>query len=90
MNKETISKDDILKRIRWRSRRGVLENDLILTKFLDNYEKELTFDELNSYSELLELNDNDLMDLLLGKKEPAGELNNNQLKSLLKLIRENN
>ena len=80
MNKETISKDDILKRIRWRSRRGVLENDLILTKFLDNYEKELTFDELNSYSELLELNDNDLMDLLLGKKEPAGELNNNQLK----------
>ena len=90
MNKETISKDDILKRIRWRSRWGVLENDLILTKFLDNYEKELTFDELNSYSELLELNDNDLMDLLLGKKEPAGELNNNQLKSLLKLIRENN
>ena len=29
-------------RLRWRARRGLLENDLIVTRFLDAHEAELT------------------------------------------------
>ena len=29
-------------RLRWRARRGLLENDLMLTKYLDTYESALT------------------------------------------------
>ena len=29
-------------RLRWRARRGLLENDLIITRFLDAHEKDLT------------------------------------------------
>jgi antitoxin CptB len=60
-------------RLRWRSRRGLLENDLILSKFLDQHESTLSDEEVDALSRLLELSDNDLMDLLLARKEPEGE-----------------
>ena len=33
-------------RLRWRARRGLLENDLILTRFLDAHEAAMTDDEV--------------------------------------------
>ena len=33
-------------RLRWRARRGLLENDLIITRYLDAYEAELTDDDV--------------------------------------------
>jgi antitoxin CptB len=53
-------------RLRWRSRRGLLENDLILTRFLDQHESQLTDEEVDAFSRLMELPDNDLMNVLLG------------------------
>lgn len=57
-------------RLRWRARRGLLENDLLLTRFLDAYELTLTDEEVDAFSRLMALSDNELMDLLLQKKEP--------------------
>jgi len=37
-------------RLRWRSRRGLLENDLILTRFLDAQETTLTDDEVDAFT----------------------------------------
>jgi antitoxin CptB len=59
-------------RLRWRARRGLLENDLIVTRFLDAHETGLTDEEVDAFSRLMELADNELMDLLLARKEPAG------------------
>ena len=59
-------------RLRWRARRGLLENDLILTRFLDAHEAALTDDEVDALTRLLDLSDNELMDLLLARKKPAG------------------
>jgi antitoxin CptB len=53
-------------RLRWRSRRGLLENDLILSRFLDAHELSLTDDDVDAFTRLMELPDNDLMGLLLG------------------------
>ena len=61
-------------RLRWRARRGLLENDLILTRFLDAHEETMTDEEVDALTRLLDLADNPLMDLLLGRAEPEGEL----------------
>ena len=61
-------------RLRWRSRRGLLENDIIMERFFLRYERELSDADVGAMTTLLELGDNDLMDLLLARKEPEGEL----------------
>ena len=74
-------------RLRWRSRRGLLENDLILTRFLDQHESTLTDEEVDALTRLLELADNDLMHLLLGRKEPAEEADLPHVHALLARLR---
>ena len=59
-----------LNRIRWRSRRGMLENDLVLTRFLDGKGASMTEAEVAMLDRLLELSDNDLWDLIVGRREP--------------------
>jgi antitoxin CptB len=59
-----------LNRIRWRSRRGMLENDLVLTRFLDGKGALLTEAEVAMLDRLLDLSDNDLWDLIAGRREP--------------------
>ena len=74
-------------RLRWRSRRGLLENDLILTRFLDTQEITLTDDEVDAFTRLLELSDSALMDLLMGRNEPSDDLDLPNVHGLLKKIR---
>ncbi|MEO6919599.1 MAG: succinate dehydrogenase assembly factor 2 [Collimonas sp.] len=74
-------------RLRWRARRGLLENDLILTRFLDAHEATMTDDDVDAFSRLMELSDNELMDLLLVRKEPDGLLDLPQMHALLARIR---
>jgi antitoxin CptB len=74
-------------RLRWRSRRGLLENDLILTRFLDANECSMTDEEVDAFSRLLELPDNDLMNLLLAGKEPEGELDVPHVHAILAKLR---
>ena len=75
-------------RLRWRSRRGLLENDLILTRFLDAHEEELTDEEVDALTRLLDLADNPLMDLLLGRSEPSGEVDLPHVRALLARLRQ--
>ena len=74
-------------RLRWRGRRGLLENDLLLTRFLDQHEETLTDEEVEAFSILLELPDNDLLNLLLARKEPDGEIDTPQVRALLTRLR---
>ena len=61
----------MLNRLRWRCRRGMLENDLILTRFLDARGDAITDQEVAALDVLLEMSDNELWDLLSGREEPA-------------------
>ena len=74
-------------RLRWRSRRGLLENDLLLTRFLDQHETELTDVEVDALTRLLNLSDNDLMELLLERKEPEGDIDLPHVHALLVRLR---
>jgi antitoxin CptB len=58
-----------LRRIRWRCRRGMLENDLILARFLDAQAGMLTEDDVANLDALLDMTDDTLWDLLAGRAE---------------------
>ena len=49
-------------RLRWRARRGLLENDIVFERFFGRYEHDLTDADVGALSRLLDLSDNDLMD----------------------------
>jgi antitoxin CptB len=74
-------------RLRWRARRGLLENDLILTRFLDAHEVTMSDEEVDAFSRLMDISDNELMDLLMGKTEPEDQLDLPQVKTLLTRLR---
>ena len=58
-------------RLRWRARRGLLENDILLGRFLEKELMSLGAAELVLLDELLRLDDNDLLDILMGRSEPG-------------------
>jgi antitoxin CptB len=58
-----------LRRLRWRCRRGLLENDLMLARFLERHAAGLDEARLGALNALLEYGDNDLWDLLSGRAE---------------------
>ncbi|GGC00483.1 succinate dehydrogenase assembly factor 2 [Oxalicibacterium flavum] len=74
-------------RLRWRGRRGLLENDLIVTRFLDRHEETLSDEEVEAFSMLMELPDNDLLNLLLTRSEPEGESDLPHVHALLAKMR---
>jgi antitoxin CptB len=57
-------------RIRWRCRRGLLELDLILKRFLEVHFDRLDARQRELFSELLDQPDNDLLDWALGRGVP--------------------
>jgi succinate dehydrogenase flavin-adding protein (antitoxin of CptAB toxin-antitoxin module) len=59
-----------LDRIRWHCRRGLLELDILLSRFLHKEFEALAPAELEAFKGLLELSDNDLWDLISGRAEP--------------------
>ncbi|MDK2125534.1 FAD assembly factor SdhE [Parachitinimonas caeni] len=60
-------------RLRWRSRRGLLELDLVFSRFLQHEFDSLSDAEFEIYQDLLLLPDNDLLDLVDGKTESKDE-----------------
>jgi antitoxin CptB len=76
------------RRLRWRARRGLLENDLVLTRFLDRHEATLTDDDVLGLHHLLDQTDNALLDLILGRVEPEPELDHPAIRSVLMRLRE--
>ncbi|SOE50671.1 YgfY COG2938 [plant metagenome] len=75
-------------RLRWRARRGLLENDLIITRFLDAHETTLSGEDVAALTQLFEEGDNDLLDLLLGRTEPEGALDTPAVRDILRRLRE--
>ena len=54
------------KKIIWRARRGLLENDIILERFFLKYQKDLSGGEWLALEKLLSKTDNELLDIILG------------------------
>ncbi len=82
-----------LSKLRWRCRRGMLENDLFLERFFDRHGKALTERNGHALNELMDLSDNDLLDLHLGRKALAeidASLDRDDVAEVLAMLRVSN
>jgi antitoxin CptB len=76
-----------LNRLKWRSRRGMLENDLFVERFFRRHEASLTERNVAALQALMDLADNDLLDLFLCRREPQGSLDCAEVREVLAQIR---
>ena len=77
-----------LSKLRWRCRRGLLENDLFVERFFRRHEETITTRQADGLMALMDLSDNDLLDLLLARREPQGELDRPDVREVLALMRQ--
>ena len=70
--------DEVTRRMEWRCRRGMLELDLLLSRFVKAFLPHLNYLQMEALNELLELPDNVLWKLITGpdydKNKPNGQL----------------
>lgn len=79
-----------LSKLRWRCRRGLLENDILIERFFDRYAPNITVAQAQGLTDLMDLSDNDLLDLLLSRKPlevVAPEINNARTEIVLKMLK---
>ena len=77
-----------LSKLRWRCRRGLLENDLFIERFFQRFESSLTVRQAGGLEVLMDLADNDLLDLLLCRKEPEGDIDRPDVRDVLAMLRQ--
>ena len=81
-----------LYRLKSDARRGLLENDLILQRLFERYGAQLGVEDGKVLSQLLALDDNDLMDLLIGRKDSVPtlekEMQSDSFRIVLQKLRE--
>jgi antitoxin CptB len=79
-----------LSKLKWRCRRGLLENDIFIDRFFRRYEITLTVKQAQGLSALMDLSDNDLLDLNLARKSLAqvdAELDRDEVREILSMLR---
>jgi antitoxin CptB len=76
-----------LSKLRWRCRRGLLENDLFIERFFKRYEEQLTVGQAQGLTLLMDLADNDLLDLLLRRKELPVDTTTSEEREVLVMLR---
>ena len=86
MNEKLVDERS-LSRLKWRCRRGLLENDLLIERFFARHEAGVTVKQAAALGELMDLADNDLLDLLLRRREPEGDINTSDVKQVLEMLR---
>ncbi|MCX7241463.1 MAG: succinate dehydrogenase assembly factor 2 [Burkholderiales bacterium] len=81
-----------LSKLRWRCRRGLLENDLFLERFFQRFGASLNHRQANALGDLMELGDNDLLDLNLSRKtisQVQTQLDRKDVHEILRMLKEN-
>lgn len=61
-------------RLRWRTRRGLRELDMVLQRYLKDVYPNVSAEEQAAFADLLEQNDSDMLDWLLGRRLPPEHL----------------
>lgn len=80
-----------LSKLKWRCRRGLLENDLFIERFFQHHEATLTVRQAAGLTTLMELSDHDLLDLNLGRKPLAAvapEMDREEVREVLTMLQQ--
>ena len=76
-----------LRRLRWRARRGLLENDLVLERFFAAHGDSLDEPTVAGLDALLDLPDNELLDLILERTDSSSAPGGAETLRVLQLLR---
>ncbi|MDO9158316.1 MAG: succinate dehydrogenase assembly factor 2 [Burkholderiaceae bacterium] len=87
MTTSSLLDERALSKLKWRCRRGLLENDLLLARFFARHEATLNVEQATGLEILMDLSDNDLMDLFLGRKDPEAALDRPEVWQVLRMVR---
>lgn len=87
MDDDPYINDRDANRVRWRCRRGLLENDLIIERYLERHSGYFRRSEADALMQLMNLSDAELLDLLLRRSEPEGALNTPTVRKVLAEMR---
>jgi antitoxin CptB len=88
---EKLVDERALSKLRWRCRRGLLENDLFIERFFGRFSATLTVTQAHALGDLMALSDNDLLDVHLARKslgQVDASLDRNDVHDVLKMLRE--
>ena len=80
-----------LSKLRWRCRRGLLENDLFIERFFQRHTQGMTARTADGMARLMDLSDNDLLDLHLARKSLAevdAALDTADVREVLSMLKE--
>jgi len=86
LDRNTPLGERALSKLRWRCRRGLLENDLFIERFFNRHASDLTVGQARGMYELMDLSDNDLMDLLMKRKPLGSEIESEEVSEVLTML----
>lgn len=91
INTDELIDERALSKLKWRCRRGLLENDIFIERFFRRFESSLTVKQSQGLSALMDLSDHDLLDLHLARKTLAqvdADLDRDDVREVLSMLRE--
>ena len=86
LDRNTPMGERALSKLRWRCRRGLLENDLFIERFFNRYAPQMTVGQARGMYILMDLSDNDLMDLFMKRKPLGAEIKSEEVSEVLSLL----
>ena len=75
-----------LSKLRWRCRRGLLENDLLLERFFARAAP-VSEADAQALGLLMELADNELLDIFLGRQQPPSNIDRADVRRVIEAVR---
>jgi len=86
LDRNTPLGERALSKLRWRCRRGLLENDLFIERFFNRYAPQMTVGQARGMYILMDLSDNDLIDLFMKRKPLGAEIKSEEVSEVLSLL----
>lgn len=80
-----------LSKLKWRCRRGLLENDIFIERFFKRFGDSLTIRHAIALERLMDLSDNDLLDVNMARRtlaQVSPELVRDDVSEVLSMLRE--
>lgn len=86
LDRSTPLGERALSKLRWRCRRGLLENDLFIERFFNRYATDITVGQARGMYVLMDLSDNDLMDLLMKRKPLSDDIASEDVSEVFNML----
>ena len=86
LDRNTPLGERALSKLRWRCRRGLLENDLFIERFFNRYAPQMTVGQARGMYILMDLSDNDLMDLFMKRKPLGADIESEEVSEVLSML----